>query len=99
MGRLDRMQDKVEWVLGRYPQTRDNDRLLICVIYRGFYNADISHISFKDLMLDDTLPNFETIRRCRQKAQADNPGLRGKRDRERLERQREYVEYANNSYR
>lgn len=94
MGRLDRMQDKVEWVLGRYPQTRDNDRLLICVIYKGFYNADINGRSFKDTMLDETLPNFETIRRCRQKAQADHPELRGKKDTERLERQREYVEYA-----
>ena len=94
MGRLERMQDKVEWVLGRYPQTRDNDRLLICVIYKGFYNADISNVSFKEMVLDETLPNFETIRRCRQKAQADHPELRGKRDKERLDRQREYVEYA-----
>ena len=87
------MQDKVEWVLNRYPQTRDNDRLLICVIYARFYGVNM-YAPFKETMLDGNLPNFETIRRCRQKAQADHPELRGKRDKERLERQGEYVEYA-----
>ena len=94
MGRLETMQKKVEWALGRFPQTRDNDRLLICVIYRGFYNTDINNLSFKEVTLNDKLPSFETIRRCRQKAQADKPELRGKTDKERLERQKEYVEYA-----
>lgn len=94
MGRLDTMQNKVEWALTKYPKTRDNDRLLICVIYEGFYNADISHRTFKDVALDEAIPNFETIRRCRQKAQAERPELRGKKDRERLDRQKEYVEFA-----
>ena len=93
MGRLERMQDKVEWALGKYPQTRDNDRLLICVIYARFYGADLT-APFKATMLNDKLPNFETIRRCRQKAQADHEELRGKRDRERLDRQKEFIEYA-----
>ena len=93
MGRLDRMQDKVEWALNKYPQTRDNDRLLICVIYARFYGADLT-APFKATMLNKDLPNFETIRRCRQKAQADHEELRGKRDRERLDRQKEFVEYA-----
>lgn len=93
MARLNRMQDKVEWVLGKFPQTRDDDRLLICVIYARFYGVNL-HATFKEIMVDRNLPNFETIRRCRQKAQEQHPELRGKRDSERLERQREYVEYA-----
>lgn len=93
MDRLKRMQDKVEWALNKYPQTRDNDRLLICVIYARFYGADLT-APFKATMLDHNLPNFETIRRCRQKAQEQHPDLRGKRDSERLDRQKEYVEYA-----
>ena len=93
MDRLKRMQDKVEYVLNKHPQTRDNDRLLICVIYSRFYGADMN-APFKENMLNEKLPNFETIRRCRQKAQADHPELRGKRDSERLERQAEYVAYA-----
>lgn len=94
MDRLKRMQDKVEWVLSRYPQTRDNDNLLINAIYEGFYNVDVIGRSFNDVSMDENLPAFETIRRCRQKAQADHEELRGKRDRERLERQKEFVEYA-----
>lgn len=93
MDRLNRMQDKVEWALGKYPQTRDNDRLLICVIYARFYGADLN-APFKATMLNDNLPSFETIRRCRQKAQEMYPQYRGKRDRERLDRQKEFVEYA-----
>ena len=93
MDRLNRMQDKVEWALGKFPQTRDNDRLLICVIYARFYGADLN-APFKATMLDGNLPSFETIRRCRQKAQEMYPQYRGKRDRERLDRQKEFVEYA-----
>lgn len=94
MDRLKRMQDKVEWALTNYPQTRDNDNLLINVIYSRFYNVNVSCRSFKDVSLNEKLPAFETIRRCRQKAQADHEELRGKRDRERLERQKEFVEFA-----
>ena len=94
MDRLKTMQNKVEWVLTHYPQTRDNDNLLINIIYKEFYNVDVSCRSFKDVTLYTKLPAFETIRRCRQKAQADHEELRGKRDKERLERQEKFVEYA-----
>lgn len=93
MNRLLTMHDKVEYVLTEYPITRDDDRLTICAVYAVFYDADLNR-PFKDLMRDKNLPNFETIRRCRQKVQADNEALRGKRDKERLERQKEYVEYS-----
>lgn len=93
MNRLLTMHDKVEYVLTEYPITRDDDRLTICAVYTVFYDADLNR-PFKDIMRDKNLPNFETIRRCRQKVQADNEALRGKRDKERLERQKEYVEYS-----
>lgn len=94
MDRLKTMQKKVEWALNRYPQTRDNDRLLVGVIYAYFYNVNVECETFKTVLMNDKLPSFETIRRCRQKAQEQHPELRGKRDKERLERQREFVEYA-----
>lgn len=93
MSRLKSMQDKVEWALSTYPQTRDNDNLLTCVIYTRFYGVDMMS-PFKDVMLYQKLPAFETIRRCRQKAQELNENLRGKRDKERIARQQEYIEYA-----
>lgn len=94
MGRLNTMQSKVENVLRIYPETRDSDRLLICSIYRSYYNVNVWDESFADVLADETLPSFETIRRCRQKAQSDHVELRGMKDRERLDRQKEYVEYA-----
>ena len=94
MDRLKTMQNKVEWVLTNYPQARDNDNLLINIIYTRFYGVNVSCRSFKDVTLYTKLPAYETIRRCRQKAQADHEELRGKRDKERLERQKEYIEFA-----
>ena len=93
MDRLKTMQSKVEWALENKPDTRDDDRLLVCVIYARFYNVNL-HEPFQVVMTNEYLPNFETIRRCRQKAQELHPALRGKKDSERLERQKEFVEYA-----
>ena len=93
MGRLKSMQAKVEYLLKIYPITRDSDKMLICAVYSRYYNVDMSD-SFGKVMSSERLPSFETIRRCRQKAQAEHEELRGRRDRERLERQKEYVEYA-----
>lgn len=93
MGRLTRMQDKVEYLLKTYPVTRDDDRKLIGAVYTVFYGVDVN-APFKEILLNDKLPNFETIRRCRQKAQEENEALRGKRDKERIERQKEFIEYA-----
>lgn len=94
MGRLNTMQDKVEAMLRKHPRTRDDDRLLIGAIYTTYYDVDVRHEPFASILLNDRLPSFETIRRCRQKAQSENEELRGKKDKERLERQREFVEYA-----
>ena len=93
MTRLKRMQDKVEYLLAQYPATRDDDRKLIGAVYTVFYGVDVN-APFKDILLNDKLPNFETIRRCRQKAQEENEALRGKRDKERIDRQKEYMEFA-----
>ena len=84
MNRLLTMHDKVEYVLTEYPITRDDDRLTICAVYTVFYDADLNR-PFKDIMRDKNLPNFETIRRCRQKVQADPGGTTA--DRENQERQ------------
>lgn len=93
MTRLKRMQDKVEYLMQMYPATRDDDRKLIGAVYTVFYGVDVN-APFKDILLNDKLPNFETIRRCRQKAQEENEALRGKRDKERIDNQKEYLEYA-----
>jgi hypothetical protein len=93
MGRLKNMQDKVEYVLRMHPVTRDDDRLLICAVYSHFYGVDLCQ-SFGSVLIDNKLPSFETIGRCRRKAQEEHEELRGKRDKERIERQKDFIEYA-----
>lgn len=93
MGRLKTLQSKVEEVLATYSVTRDNDNMLIGCIYALYYDVDMN-APFKEILLNDKLPGFESIRRCRQKAQADYPELRGRRNKERLEAQKDYVKYA-----
>lgn len=95
MDRLKRMQDKVEWVLTKYPMCRDNDRLVVGAVYSHFYGVDMG-APFRDILLDEELPNFETIRRCRQKAQELHEELRGSKwkEKQRIELQKEFIEYS-----
>ena len=93
MGRLKNMQDKVEYVLRKHPVTRDDDRMLICAVYSYFYDVDLRE-PFGNVLTNGKLPSFETIGRCRRKAQEEHEELRGKRDKERIERQKDFIEYA-----
>lgn len=56
------------------PATRGNDRLLIMKIYRDYFG--IKDESFFEVLSRDDLPNFESIRRCRAKLQAEHAYLR-----------------------
>lgn len=94
MSRLKTLQSKVEDILAQYPKARDNDRILIGGVYHLFYGVDVYNTSFADVLFNEDVPSFESIRRCRQKAQEQYPDLRGKRDKERLEAQKAYIEYA-----
>lgn len=76
MTRLKTMQAKVEDILERFQTTRDDDRQLIGCIYKFYYDVDMS-MPFREILLRDDLPSFETIRRCRQKAQEEHEELRG----------------------
>ena len=77
MEQLKNMQQKVEYCLGKFPICRDDDNMLIGAVYSIFYDVDVKHVTFKDILLRTDLPSFETIRRCRQKAQEQCPELRG----------------------
>ena len=94
MGRLNKMQTKVEHILEEYPATRDSDRMLIGAVYAIYYGVDVRNEPFGKVLANDNLPSFETIGRCRRKAQEENEALRGKRDKDRIAMQEEYIEYA-----
>ena len=94
---LDKLQDKVERILWTDSRARDNDDYLYAVICSGY--IDTTRISLDAAFKNSIalgLPNYESVRRARQKAQRDNPELKGtiqnRRRRAALERQ--YREYA-----
>jgi hypothetical protein len=60
-------------LLEQYPQTRDNDNLLMSMIWRRESNL----FNFFHRLESGKLTPAETIRRCRQRLQLDNPELRG----------------------
>lgn len=80
MDRLKTIQGRVEFCLETYPICRDDDKVLIGTVYSIFYDIDPKTITLKEILLRNDLPSFETIRRCRQKAQEQRPELRGTRE-------------------
>lgn len=76
--------DKVRWFLENKPDTRDSDNKLISYFWSneakkiGCNPKDISAREFLTLMSKDAFTSSESIRRCRQKVQEEEPRLRGK---------------------
>ena len=93
MERLKRLEDKVRWCLEKFPATRSNDRYLIGSVYCHFYDID-SYQPFREIILNDRLPSFESIRRTRQKIQANDENLRGDNEKMRMQAQEDYIDYA-----
>lgn len=94
MMKIDSVKDLVYMTLRTEPATRNSDRALVYSIYKKFgVNAGES---FEDVLFNENLPSFETIRRARQKAQADFPNLRADEAVEafRAEREAEFREFA-----
>ena len=92
---LNTLKAKVRYILEHYPTARENDRWLIKVLYQKFYNVHF-YDAFGDVVMNEKLPSFESIRRCRQKIQEEDESLRGGKESEkaRLEKQVEYIEFA-----
>ena len=92
--KMKTLTEKVHWMLSLYPETRDDDRLLIRKLYKEFYH--VYYQPFWDVMGMEGLPNTESIRRCRQKIQEEDESLRGtKRTQERrLQAQEVYIDYS-----
>ena len=71
---------KVIKVLNEFPESRDNDNLLACYIWKGELNTDINKLvvsAFFNKMSMGKLTAYETIRRIRAKLQSEDPSLRG----------------------
>lgn len=69
----------VKEILESYPLARNSDDYLYVMVCR-FINGNGINLSFKDVMLNRSkfnYPAFESVRRTRQKVQADHPELCG----------------------
>lgn len=83
-------------------KARNSDTYLYYIICKGLLKAkgvDINEISLKDGLLhrkEYNLPNFETVRRTRQKIQQNNPEFAGTEETEvmRTIREEQFKNYA-----
>ena len=93
--KLRQIQEMVMFELRLYPETRDSDRVLSDYLYRDFCGVTADD-SFTSVMNRADLPKFESIRRARQKIQAEYEDLRGSKEVEeaRFEAQEEYIDYS-----
>ncbi len=78
---LKNNKEKVETLLKKHPELKDNDNKLISVFWLNEIGTEtIEHMTAFQLLqfvANSELTNPETIRRVRQKLQEQDPALRG----------------------
>jgi len=78
-------QDRVFFLLEKYPEVRDCDKLL-WLAYNCHFNKlkEVSltgnYQSFKEWLLNDDVPVFESLSRARRKIQEEHPELAGEKE-------------------
>jgi len=68
--RLKTWKERVEWVLARFPQARNDDFYLWLLCVRFFAPEASKYIRYIPYRVFKKFPHFETVRRVRQKLQA-----------------------------
>ena len=84
----------VRKVLTDHKDARDSDFRAIGWVIK-LVRPDVMQMSFADALWkykELNLPSVETIRRTRQKLQADNPELRGEAYVKRINKQKDYID-------
>ena len=77
MSRCSKVEPIVKKVLEEKPYTRDDDFLLVYMVFKEFL-PDLEDFGFKEIMYNHreyNLPYFESVRRTRQKLQSKYPEL------------------------
>jgi len=78
---IKNVEEKVKNILVKHPDTRDNDQMLVSLMW--FYHLgkqNVKDMNAWDLLTKlskNKLPNAESIMRCRRKLQEHNKDLRG----------------------
>ena len=83
----------VQGILEQHPETRNSDNLLYIKVVESI-NSDLIYKPMQEVFLQAKaygIPPFESVRRTRQKLQAEFPELRAKKE---IEAEREINQYA-----
>lgn len=96
---LKTCKDKVGYVLEEYPVVRDSDKLLWLAYLCKFHGLQetlgtIGYQKLKKLIMNDSTPTMESIRRIRQKYQ-ENGQFVGENRAERIAESEKVKEYIN----
>lgn len=78
MKRIQQVTENVRVILEKYPETRNSDNALFIKVVEHI-NKDLIYLPIVDLLLNAeeyNIPRFESVRRARQKLQAENSHLR-----------------------
>ena len=83
--------DLVKFILMKSPEARDNDNILLWIVWKKEYPIIDNNIeAFKQLFLSKKLSSMESITRARRKVQECYPYLRGFKYEKRKSNQKAY---------
>ena len=88
------LSDIVEKVLTEHKDARDSDFRTIGWVIK-LTKPEVMNMTFSAVLWNHKelgVPSFETIRRTRQKLQAENPELRGEAYVKRINKQKDYID-------
>lgn len=97
MKNIRKTSDIVQRILERYPDTRNSDNLLYIKVIESI-DSDLIYKPMQEVFLQAKtygIPPFESVRRTRQKLQAEFPELRAKKE---IEAEREINEHIMKGY-
>ena len=91
---------RVKAILELSPAARDDDKLLWLAYVNQYFGlkrklGDTAYNSFKEFLLNNDLPSFESISRARRKNQEEHPSLRGFSYEERQTEEKKIKDYFN----
>jgi hypothetical protein len=81
IGKMKSIKDLVESILHNYPQSRDNDNYLACVVWhkqvRARHEGEVTFENFLTMYSNNMLTSSDTITRAARNIKEENPNLRG----------------------
>lgn len=94
--RIKDIEPLVRSILEANPRTRNDDNFLYMKIVEAV-SPELMNVPFHKAICDSRMPNYESVRRIRQKIQASDPSLAADENVEamRMLREEEFRSYAN----